>query len=208
MARYVKDVNLHQPTEFVNFMMEDFLRKGGYAPAEWKTEACLGCGDSMEGYKYLKWSYINGIFHLEAWMKGMFGGEMGLTGFVSALPKKIYKDNLEALILTLQQSVPDMSQVNTAYGTAAGGHAKPIPVVTVNNIGQAKAALMTGIMSIPGGLLIPLVGIVLGAASLSIARSGMNSSRRNLAAAGRICAIVGLVLSMLNWFLAILLMYD
>lgn len=27
----------------------------------------------MEGYKYLKWSYIDGVFHLEAWLKGTAG---------------------------------------------------------------------------------------------------------------------------------------
>lgn len=103
MARYVKDVNLNQPVEFVNFLMEDFLQKGGYAPSEWKTESCFRRGDAMaEGYKYLKWSYMNGIFHLEAWMRGPFGGEMGLTGFFGALPKKMYKDNLEALVISLQ----------------------------------------------------------------------------------------------------------
>ncbi len=197
MARFVKDVNLNQPAEFVNFMMGDFLQKGGYAPSEWKREECLRCGDAMiEGYKYLKWSYMNGIFHLEAWMKGPFGGEMGLTGFFGALPKKMYRNNLEALIVTLQQSVPDMSKMDAAAASASG---QPVPVQTVDNKGQAVAALAVGIASIVGSLIMPLIGIIVSAVALSMARAGMNSSGRSLAVTGRICAIVGMVISLVTW---------
>lgn len=199
MARFVKDVNLNQPAEFVNFMMGDFLQKGGYVTLEWKGEECFRCGDVMiEGYKYLKWSYMNGIFHLEAWMRAPFGGEMGLTGFYGALPKKMYRNNLEALILSLQQIVPDMSRMDAA---AAGASDQPVPVQTVENKGQAIAALAVGIGSIVGALIMPILGIIVSAIALSMARSGMNSSGRSLAVAGRICAIVGLVLAFVTWII-------
>ena len=82
--------------------MNDYLQKNGFTMSDWKGEPAYRAGDAMmEGYKYLKWSYVNGRFHLEAWLKGTFGGEWGLEGFVGTLQKKPYKNNLLQLMSTI-----------------------------------------------------------------------------------------------------------
>lgn len=89
MSRYTNDLPLNKPADFVQFMMNDYLSKNGFSTAEWKGQPVYRAGDPMlEGYKFMTWSYINGVLHVEAWLKGLFGGEMGLTGFVGCLQKK------------------------------------------------------------------------------------------------------------------------
>ena len=86
MSRYTNDLPLNKPVDFVQFMMNDYLSKNGFSTAEWKGQPVYRAGDPMlEGYKFMTWSYINGVLHVEAWLKGLFGGEMGLTGFVGCL---------------------------------------------------------------------------------------------------------------------------
>ena len=98
MSRYTNDLPLNKPVDFVQFMMNDYLSKNGFSTAEWKGQPVYRAGDPMlEGYKFMTWSYINGVLHVEAWLKGLFGGEMGLTGFVGCLQKKPFKQSLEQL---------------------------------------------------------------------------------------------------------------
>ena len=74
MARYVKDLVLNKPEDFVTFIMNDYLQKNQFVVSEWKGEPAYRTGDALiEGYKYLKWSYENGTLHLEAWMKSTSG---------------------------------------------------------------------------------------------------------------------------------------
>ena len=90
MAKYVKELVLNKPDDFVQFIMEDYLRKNSFIMADWKGEPAYRTGDAMmEGYKYLRWYYGNGVFHLEAWMKGTFGGEWNLNGFVGCLTERV-----------------------------------------------------------------------------------------------------------------------
>ena len=61
MARYVKDLVLNKPEDFVTFIMNDYLQKNQFVVSEWKGESAYRTGDALiEGYKYLKWSYENG----------------------------------------------------------------------------------------------------------------------------------------------------
>ena len=41
MARYVKDIVLNKPEDFVNFIMQDYLRKNQFVMSEWKGEIIL-----------------------------------------------------------------------------------------------------------------------------------------------------------------------
>lgn len=132
MARYIQDVTLNKPDDFVYFIMNDYLQKNGFIMSDWKGEPAYRAGDPMlEGYKYLKWSYANGIFHLEAWLKGTFGGEWNLNGFVGCMMKKPYKSNLEQLITVLQQSIPQ--PINASPDAASSGY----PEGSSDNVGQA-----------------------------------------------------------------------
>ena len=70
MARYVRELVLNKPDDFVSFMMNDYLQKNKFSMSDWKGEPAYRAGDAMmEGYKYLKWSYSNGTLHVEAWLK-------------------------------------------------------------------------------------------------------------------------------------------
>ena len=144
MARYTKDLVLNKPDDFVHFLMNDFLKKNQFIMADWKGEPAYRTGDAMmEGYKYLKWSYTNGVFHLEAWMKGTFGGEWNLDGFVGCANKKPYRESLEQLFDALQQEIP------MEHGSKSmTGEPQMIPVRTVDNRGAANMALVFGTLSL------------------------------------------------------------
>ena len=67
MARYIRDIVLNKPADFVAFMMNDYLQKNGFSFFKWKYEAAFRAGDGViESYKYLKWGYDGRILHIEA----------------------------------------------------------------------------------------------------------------------------------------------
>ncbi|MCI9271961.1 MAG: hypothetical protein HFH11_12640 [Dorea sp.] len=197
MARFVREVVLNKPGDFVQFIMDDYLRKNGFVMSNWKGEPAYRAGDAaIEGYKYLKWGYMNGVFHLEAWMKGTFGGEWNLDGFVGTLQKKPYKESLEQLFGILQQPLPHGGQVPQGV---------PIPVQTLDNTGAANLALVFGILAIVVGYFIPIIGILLGCLGFSRARMGGGSSKAGIAKAGKVLSIIGIIVSLLSWALNFML---
>lgn len=205
MAKYVKELELNKPESFVTFIMEDYLKKNNFQMSTWKKESVYRTGDwMMEGYKYLNWSYINGVLRVEAWMKGTFGGEMGLTGFVGAVQKAPYRKGLEQLFEVLQQELPD--------GGADGALAsQAIPVRTVDDTGAATMALILGIVSIPASLFIPLVGLICACVGYSRGRMGSGSSNAGMAKAGKVLSIIGALVAagmyVLNIFLSTATMF-
>lgn len=207
MARYVKDLVLNKPEDFVTFIMNDYLQKNQFVVSEWKGEPAYRTGDALlEGYKYLKWSYENGTLHLEAWMKSTFGKEMGLDGFVGALQKKPYREGLEQLFHVLEQAIPEEG-VNAqagqqgVNGIGINGQPKPqsVPVKTVDNSSAATMALVFGILAFGVSFLSPLISIILAVLGYSRARMGMNSHLKGRAKAGRNFCIVAIVLSVILW---------
>ena len=207
MARFTRDLVLNKPDDFVQFIMNDFLQKNQFEMSDWKGEAAYRAGDAMvEGFKYLKWSYNGGVFHLEAWLKSVGGGEMDLDGFVGTLQKKPYRASLEQLFAALQQPLPaNGPQDMNPQGAAPQGGPQPIPVQTVDNSSAATLALVFGIISIILALLFPLGGIILAALGFTRARLGSGSSKAGMAKVGKILCIIGLVVAVVNWGLGILL---
>lgn len=213
MARYVKDLVLNKPDDFVHFIMNDYLQKNQFSMSDWKGEPAYRAGDAMvEGFKYLKWSYGGGTFHLEAWLQGTAGGEWDLDGVVGALMKKPYKKSLEELFTTLQQEIPvqpNMQQEGAGQqaGQAQGSpNPQPIPVKTVDNTGAATAALVFGILSVVI-CWIPLVSLILGILGISRARMGSGSSKAGQAKAGKVLCIVGICLAAALWLINIILSF-
>lgn len=213
MARYTYDLVLNKPEDFVQFVMNDFLQKNRFEPADYNGEAVYRAGDRMvEGHKYLKWSYIGGVFHVEAWLKAV-SGEMGLDGFVGMVQKKPFKESLEQLYAVLQQPIqaapgqdaqagPGMQQ-----GAQAGPGPQPVPVYTVDNTKDATMAMVFGILSIIAGLLIPIAGLILGILGVTRARMGAGSSMAGRAKIGKVCSIVGIVVAILMWALNFFVMF-
>lgn len=197
MARYVRDLVLNKPDDFVSFMMNDYLQKNKFSMSDWKGEPAYRAGDAMmEGYKYLKWSYSNGTLHVEAWLKGSFGKEMGLTGFVATFQKKPFRDSLEQLYSALQQ---DISQAQGSGGA--------IPVQTVDNSSAATMALVFGIISVILGFIWPLGAIIVAVLGYSRARMGSGSSKAGMAKAGQILSIIGVVIAFVMWVLNIIILF-
>ena len=105
MARWVRDEVLNQPADFVDFLMNDYLMKNGFKQTERKGEQVWKEGDGYFSMaRFLKYSYINGVLHLEAWV-GLFR-ENALKGFAGSLPKKFYRESLEELLRLLHQPIP------------------------------------------------------------------------------------------------------
>ena len=213
MARYVKEMVLNKPDDFVQFMLSDFLRKNSFVIADWKGEPAYRTGDAMmEGYKYLKWYYSNGVFHLEAWMKGTFGGEWNLEGFVGCMQKKPYRESLEQLFAALGQPLPaPQSMAGSQEGGPVQGmpgqpYQNAVPVHTVDNSGAATMGLVFGILSIVFAFLIPIVGILLACLGFSRARMGAGSSKSGQAKLGKILCIIGILVAVVMWGLNILLL--
>lgn len=203
MARYVKDLVLNKPEDFVTFIMTDYLQKNQFVVAEWKGEPAYRAGALIEGNKYLKWSYENGTLHLEAWMKSIFGKEMGLNGVWGALQKKPYKEGLEQLFHVLEQAVPEVSELEMAEAKNvtkdATSQAKAGSDPVIGNADAATMALVLGILAFGVSLLSPVVSVILAVVSLNRAKLGRNSNVRNRAKAGRIFSIIAIVLSVILW---------
>lgn len=198
MARFVKDLVLNKPEEFVTFVMNDYLQKNQFSMSDWKGEPAYRAGDAMlEGYKFLNWSYTNGTLHLEAWLKGNGGKEWDLEGFVGTVQKKPYKKSLEQLFTALQQDIPEGQSFEGNIQTA-------IPVKTADNTGAATAGLVLGILSV---LFVwsPIISIILAAVGISRARMGLGSSKAGMAKAGKILCIIGAIVAVILWILNIVL---
>lgn len=210
MARFVKELVLNQPDDFIHFMMNDYLQKNGFSMSDWKGEPAYRAGDPMmEGYKFVKWSYMNGVFHLEAWMKGTFGGEWDLEGFVGTLQKKPFKESLEQLCVALQQPVLQ-GRPNTQGQPYLQGQpypqSQPIPVRTVDNTSAATMALVFGIFSVITAFIIPILGLLLGCLGFSRARMGMGSSKAGMAKIGKVLCIAGPIAAAVMWIYNIIVM--
>lgn len=198
MARFVRDLVINQPDDFVHFIMNDYLQKNQFIMADWKGEPAYRAGDAvLEGYKYLKWFYSNGTLHLEAWIKGTFGGEWNLDGFVGCMVKKPYKESLEQLFVTLQQPVPVSQGIQDP---------QPIPVHTVDDTKAATMALTFGILSLVF-CWIPIVSVIFTCLGISRARMGSGSSKASQAKTGRVLCIVGLALAIAILIASIAILY-
>lgn len=204
MARYIQNVVLNKPADFVSFIMNDYLQKNGFSMSDWKGEPAYRAGDAMvEGYKFLKWSYTDGVLHLEAWMKGTFGGEWGLTGYVGCLQKRPYRNNLTQLITVLQQSLPHEGGVGAQDDGQRfqGQMPNVVPVQTVDNSSQATWALVFGIIAL---VLCwsPILCIIFGCLGFSRARMGAGSSKASQAIAGKVLCIVAMCITLVLFILS------
>lgn len=231
MSRYINDILLNKPADFVAFMMNDYLQKNGFSIADYKGTPVYRAGDPMlEGYKYIIWGYNGSMLHVEAWLRGPFGGEMDMTGFVAALQKKPFKESLEQLFYLMNQPLPAEQSYNQAgaasynqpgaapYSQPAGAPGAapyaqpgsypagaPIPVQTVDNSGPAIWALVFGVLAVITGFFIPLLGILFGVLGVNRARLSIGSSKAGMARIGQVLSIVGVAIAFAMWVMNIIL---
>lgn len=195
MARWIRDELLNQPADFVEFLMNDYLTKNGFLRVTRKGEQVWKEGDGfLTMARFLKYSYENGMLHLEAWT-GAFR-ESALTGFVGSLPKKFYRESLEELIRLLHQPIPPEGM---------GAQGQPIVVQVPDHAGPAVPALVCSILGIVSGLLIPIIGLIFSGFGMSLGQRARNSSKYSMAKTAVILGTIGMVLSLLNWIGGIIL---
>ncbi len=61
MARYIREVQLDRPDDFVQYIMTDFLGKHGFRLGEFKGEQVYRAGGGLiEIPKFLSWGYPRG----------------------------------------------------------------------------------------------------------------------------------------------------
>ena len=100
MARYIKDVDIDQPIDVVSIVIEDFLYHNQFKRSDWNGEMVYSAKDTHGKMRFFKYAYVNSILHVEAWMKGAFGGEKSIaTGGGS---KAEYRESIERLFNRLQ----------------------------------------------------------------------------------------------------------
>ena len=217
MARYINNLLLNKPADFVAFMMNDYLQKNGFSMADYKGQPAYRAGDPMlEGYKFIIWGYDGSTLHVEAWLKGPFGGEMDFNGFVAALQKKPFRESLEQLFYLMNQPLPNEQPATASYGQQSGMPAAapynqpagmpggapyaqpgpypagaPVPVYTVDNSGPAVWALVFGVLSVLTCLFLPYFSIIFSVLGVNKARLSGGSSKAGVAKVGQVLSIIG-----------------
>ncbi len=109
--RFVTEFAATLQPEYLETITRNFFASQGFSMVQYKGEYVWRKGTGLvTAPQFIKLGYINGVVRIEAWLKGPFGGEMGLTGFVGAIPKSMLKgvvDNLVGLLRQPQvQTVP------------------------------------------------------------------------------------------------------
>lgn len=113
MGRYIKDIRLEQPIDVVSMVMDDFIYHNHFSRTDWNGEMVFYLKDHHKKERYMKWVYVDGQFHVEAWLKNAMGGEMDLDGIGGGASRKEFRASLDGLLETLKK---------TAAGSLAGGH--------------------------------------------------------------------------------------
>lgn len=119
MSRYINDVRLDQPIDVVSVLLEDFIYHNRFSRTDWNGEMVYWLKDSHGTERYMKWFYADGVFHVEAWLKGPFGREMDLDGLGGGAGRREFREALDGLIGRLKRQ---------DAGALAGGHAGSDPL--------------------------------------------------------------------------------
>ncbi len=203
MARYIREIQLDRPDDFVQYIMNDFLQKHGFQLVQFKGEQVFRAGGGfIEIPKFLVWSYQNGRFHIEAWTRdmwlpGVYGKEKDMTGFTGHVPKSAYKKDIDELTGVLCQPLPENGQpVMGANGQPDGGQ-----VVYVRGTDMSRHATMGLVLSLVGlviGLLLNvLLGIVFGMMGIVYGNRGRASGKKGMGIAAMVIGIVTIVICVL-----------
>lgn len=213
MARYIRNIVLNKPADFVAFMMNDYLQKNGFSFFTWKYDSAFRAGDGIiESYKYLKWGYDGRTLHLEAWVRDLFGIEIGLDGLSFTLQRRAFRKSLEQLFMLLNQNIPMPAQ--PVYDMNGQPIPQPVPIQTTDNSSAAVMALVFGIITMSitfiyflslifsisaFTFIFPVVILFMGTSGVSRARLGGGSSLAKLALTGQILSMVAMGLIGIFW---------
>ncbi len=223
MARYIREVELNRPEDFVQYIMTDFLSRHGFRLVDFQGEQVYRAGGGLvEMPKFLSWGYWNGIFHVEAWTRncwlpGVYGAENSMTGFMGCVPKSAYKKDIEELIGLLYQPLPVNQGMQPGAGMnaqvqpgagMAGSPAGPWPYgqqpVLVRGTDTSRYATMAFVFALAGivmAVIVPVGGVLLGAFGITYGVKGKLSSRKGLSTGGIVIGIIAIVMAVVVWIL-------
>lgn len=103
MARYVKELPINKSSEQIQVITNQFFDQEGFKQVTYKGELVWKKGlGIMVGPQYITVKDSAGIVRVEAWIKfallpGVYLGELGLDGFVGAIPKSLLKGKVSRL---------------------------------------------------------------------------------------------------------------
>lgn len=229
MARYIREEYINKPQEFVDFIMQDFLKKQKFEPNNLDGEQIWQDGIGMLSMpRFFKYYYMNGVIHLEAWTRTpLFAGiyckkENDLTGFYGSVPKKAYRKDIENLIQVLYQPLPsDQPYLQSPYGQQVQGQNMygqpvmgqnpypyqpgmngngPIMVQGVDNKNLAIAGFVFSLVAIPLCFLNGFLGLIWACIGMGYSHKSLDSSKKGLATAGWILGILALIVAIV-WIL-------
>lgn len=118
MARHIEDVTLNQPIDVVSMVMEDYVYHHHFSRSDWQGEPVYQATDSHGKDWYMNYHYANGVFHMEAWLKGPFGDEMDLSGIGGGKSRQEFRESIDNLLQKLRAH----------SGNTAAGHIGQDPV--------------------------------------------------------------------------------
>ncbi|MDR1002934.1 MAG: DUF4190 domain-containing protein [Oscillospiraceae bacterium] len=202
--RFVAEFQINQPENFVAFIANDYFAKEGFKLVDYKGEAVWKRGDGFwVARQYMKVTYAaGGAVRVEAFMRGMFGGEMDLDGVYGWAVKAKMKKEVETLISLLCQ------QTGTSVQTMADGTTVAAPVVAVHNpVGQANASLALGIIGCSAGWFVPFVGLSLGIVGIISASKGRKSTSKGVATVGMVFSIISIVVAAIAYIVNFIYSY-
>lgn len=97
---------LEKSEDEVRKIMDTYLKEQNFVESKkYRGQAYRSETANMFGFKYLKWSYKEGTFSLEAWLYGTLNIDwnMNNVGFLAYTIIKPYKESLLTLIKTLKK---------------------------------------------------------------------------------------------------------
>lgn len=160
MARYTIDADIDQPMDVVSIEIEDFIFHNHFVRSDWNGEMVYAGKDRHGKMCFFKYTYVNSILHIEAWMKGSFGGEVSIaTGGGS---KAEYREKIEKLMNRLY-----MHSGNVRIGDYAGydpvHHQKEVDTTnTAADPNTGSQILLLSFAALFLGIVAPIFGLVLG----------------------------------------------
>ena len=160
--------------------------------------------------KFMKYTYENGLLHLEAWVKtawlpGIYGKDQSLDGFVASVPKQGFKKELDSLITILYQPIPENDyRMVDEYGNTVNS---PVEVQCFDTSKKATSGFICAIIGIPFALLGGWLALIFASFAIVNGKKAMNSSKRNLATAAFIMGIIEIIVFAIVFILSIFLTF-
>ncbi len=149
MARYQADYTTAQSDEWIRQIAEDFFKREGFVQKEYKGKLVWKKGSGwLAAPQYIQLEYGQGRIHIEAFLRwvilpGVYGGEMGLSGFWGFAVKAMLQERVNNLIRLLCQPAPYAA----GYPSPAASPADPQSPAAIET---TPAASMPGTAPVEG----------------------------------------------------------